>query len=119
VDHLEITERPVERGELPPLLVRPRTAWRLLGVGNTRGYELLKAGELLSFLDGRARKITLESIHKYIARKLASAGTGTQPEAAPALPCQSPPTKSADEPRAKSPRRRGRPGKKSDAAVVP
>jgi hypothetical protein len=44
----------------------------MLGCGNTRGYELLAAGELESFLDGRARKITVESIHNYIARKLAA-----------------------------------------------
>ena len=50
-----------------PLLVRPGDAWRMLGCGNTRGYSLLNAGELESFLDGRARKITVEfnsSIHR-------------------------------------------------------
>jgi hypothetical protein len=57
-----------------PLLVRPRTAWIMLGCGNTHGYALLNAGELESFMDGRARKITVESIHRYIARRLASAG---------------------------------------------
>jgi hypothetical protein len=66
--HPGITGRAVE-----PLLVRPRDAWRMLGCGNTRGYALLAAGELVSFLDGRARKITVESIHRYIARKLAAA----------------------------------------------
>jgi hypothetical protein len=65
-----ITGRTVE-----PLLVRPRTAWLMLGYGNTHGYELLNGGELVSFLDGHARKITVESIHAYIARKLAAAGT--------------------------------------------
>jgi hypothetical protein len=59
---------------LEPLLVRPRNAWRMLGCGNTHGYALLNAGELESFIDGRARKITVESIHRYIGRKLASAG---------------------------------------------
>jgi hypothetical protein len=57
-----------------PLLVRPRDAWRMLGCGNTRGYQLLALGELQSFLDGRARKITVASIHAYIARRLAAAG---------------------------------------------
>jgi hypothetical protein len=56
-----------------PLVVRPRDAWRMLGCGNTRGYALLAAGELETFLDGRARKITVASIHSYIARKLAAA----------------------------------------------
>jgi hypothetical protein len=46
----------------------------MLGCGNTRGYELLAAGELDSFLDGRSRKITVASIHAYVARRLTAAG---------------------------------------------
>jgi hypothetical protein len=54
------------------LVVKPKTAWRMLSVSNTRGYELLANGELESFLDGRSRKITVESIHRYVARRLAA-----------------------------------------------
>jgi len=54
-----------------PLVVKPRIACRLLDCGNTRLYELLAAGELQSFLDGRSRKITIASIEAYIARRLA------------------------------------------------
>ena len=57
-----------------PLLVSPRDAWRMLDCGNTRGYELINTGELVSFKDGRSRKITIESIHQFIARKIAAAG---------------------------------------------
>lgn len=57
-----------------PLVVKPRQAWQMLGCGNTRGYELLAAGELDSFLDSRSRKITVASIHAYVARKLATSG---------------------------------------------
>ena len=53
-----------------PLLVRPKAAWKMLGCGNTRGYELLATGELESFKDGGSRKITVELIHRYIARHL-------------------------------------------------
>jgi hypothetical protein len=53
-----------------PLLVKPKTAWHILACGNTKGYELLAAGELESFLDGGSRKITMASIHRYIARCL-------------------------------------------------
>jgi hypothetical protein len=53
-----------------PLIVKPKIAWKLLGCSNTRGYELLAAGELDSFLDGRSRKITMESIRRYVARRL-------------------------------------------------
>jgi hypothetical protein len=58
-----------------PLVVRPAEAWRMLGCGPTYGYELLAAGELDSFTDGGARKITVASIKAYIAKKLATSGT--------------------------------------------
>jgi hypothetical protein len=54
------------------LVVSPRRARYLLDVGNTRLYELLAANELDSFLDGRSRKITVESIHRYISRRLST-----------------------------------------------
>jgi hypothetical protein len=60
---------------IDPLVVRPAEAWRMLGCGPTYGYELLERGELDSFTDGGARKITVESIKRYIAKKLATAGT--------------------------------------------
>jgi hypothetical protein len=44
----------------------------MLACGNTHGYALLAAGELESFHDGSARKITVESIRRYIARRLAA-----------------------------------------------
>jgi hypothetical protein len=58
-----------------PLLVPPKAAWRMLGCGNTRGYELLAAGELVSFRDGKSRKIVVSSIHDYIVRQLATEPT--------------------------------------------
>lgn len=77
-----------------PLVVRPRDACRLLSVGNTRLYELIGAGELDSYRDGRGRRITVESIRRYIDRRLAASGTSS-PEASASTP----------------PRRRGRPPK--------
>ena len=62
-----------------PLVVKPKIAWKMLACSNTRGYELITAGELNSFLDGRSRKITVESIHRYIDRKLAAAGATGSP----------------------------------------
>jgi hypothetical protein len=58
-----------------PLVVRPAEAWRMLGCGPTYGYELLGRGELDSFVDGGARKITVDSIKAYIAKKLATCAT--------------------------------------------
>ena len=75
-----------------PLVVRPRDARKLLGnCGNERLYELLNSGVLESFVDGRARLISVASINRYIADRLA--GAGGPPASAPA---------------AAPPRRRGR-----------
>ncbi len=54
-----------------PIAVKPRVAWQMLGVSHTTGYELLKAGELQSYLEGSARKILVRSIHDYVERRLA------------------------------------------------
>jgi hypothetical protein len=43
----------------------------LLDCGNTRLYELLAQGELVSFKDGKSRKIIVGSIRDYIARRIA------------------------------------------------
>jgi hypothetical protein len=53
-------------GDLERLVVRPRRACHLLDCGITRLYELLRDGE--SFLDGRSRKITVDSIRRYVDR---------------------------------------------------
>jgi excisionase family DNA binding protein len=47
----------------------------MLGIGNTRGYELIAAGELESYRDGRSRKITVASIKRYVERQLAASGS--------------------------------------------
>jgi len=62
--------------EIQPLCVPPKVAGQMLGYGLTRVYSLLKSGELVSFLDGGARRITTESITAYVARKLE---TGSKP----------------------------------------
>jgi hypothetical protein len=55
-----------------PIVVSPRRARHLLDCGNTRFYELLAAGELESFKDGKSRKVTMASIKAYVARRLAA-----------------------------------------------
>jgi excisionase family DNA binding protein len=55
---------------LEPLVVSPKAAWRLLGCGNTHGYELIAAGELESYKEGKSRRITMASIRSHIDRKL-------------------------------------------------
>jgi excisionase family DNA binding protein len=54
------------------LLARPQRACYLLDCGTTRLYELIANGELESFKDGRSRKIVVASIHRLIAKRLAS-----------------------------------------------
>jgi hypothetical protein len=56
-----------------PLVVSPSKAMRMLDCGRTYLYELLSAGELESFLDGKSRKITVASIRARVERKLKEA----------------------------------------------
>ena len=60
-------------GDIEPLVVKPKVAWRLLGCSNTYGYELLAAGELESYKDGKSRKITMASIKARVARQIETA----------------------------------------------
>ena len=81
-------------GDYDRLLVCPRRACYLLDCGTTHLYELIEKGELDSFLDGRSRKIVVASIHRLIAKRLAS-------------------TQSSND--GPQPRRRGRPRKETTA----
>lgn len=58
---------------LAPLVVPPRQACTMLSIGLTRCYELMNAGELQSFKDGKSRKVTVSSITAYIDRRLGAA----------------------------------------------
>ena len=76
--HPRITGR---ADNLEPLAASPREACVLLNVGVTRLYQLLRDGELESYLDGRARRITMASIRRRVTRLLAStSATGTATE---------------------------------------
>jgi hypothetical protein len=50
----------------------------MLDCGRTRLYELIANRELVTFLDGRSRKITVTSIHQYIQRRLAEQQQGAE-----------------------------------------
>jgi excisionase family DNA binding protein len=79
-------------GDYDRLLVRPRRACYLLDCGTTHLYELLDKGELASILDGRSRKITVESINRYIEKRLV---TGKQIAPVPQRRGQGRPRKTA------------------------
>ena len=69
--------------DLEPLAVSPRQACLLLGVGNTRLYQLIGAGELVAYKDGRSRRVTMASIKARVARLAAAAGASDATQAAP------------------------------------
>ena len=58
-------------GHDEPLVVSPARAKAMLDCGTTRLYELIAAGELQSFRDGKSRKITVASIKARVARMVA------------------------------------------------
>jgi hypothetical protein len=58
-----------------PLVVGLATARVKLDCGIDKLYDLIKARELDSFLDGNRRKITMESIERLIQRRLESAAS--------------------------------------------
>jgi excisionase family DNA binding protein len=72
-DHPGVTGRAGPQS-LEPLAVSPRQACVLLGVGNTRLYELIRDGELVTYHEGRARRVTMESIHARVARLAGASG---------------------------------------------
>jgi excisionase family DNA binding protein len=63
--------------EIEPLAVPPAVAAHMLGLGLSHTYKLMRTGELQSYEEGRARRVTVASIHKLIERRLReSAATG-------------------------------------------
>src|SRR5262245_53420527 len=65
-------KRTIPSLSLLPFAVPPLEAARLLSLSTTRIYELMRVGRLISYRDGRARRITMASIRAYIARRLAA-----------------------------------------------
>ncbi|KRR22641.1 hypothetical protein CQ14_31015 [Bradyrhizobium lablabi] len=55
-----------------PLVASPNQAMRILQVSRRKLYELINADELRSYTEGKARRITVESIDAYIKRRLAA-----------------------------------------------
>jgi len=55
---------------MEPIAIAPKDAFAAIGVGITKGYELINAGELKSFKIGRATRVTTESIREYVARQI-------------------------------------------------
>jgi excisionase family DNA binding protein len=80
-----LTEHPGVTGQrgadtLEPLAVSPRQACLLLAVGNTRLYELIRTGELQSYHEGRARRVTMASIRARVTRLAGVGGDSDTPQ---------------------------------------
>jgi excisionase family DNA binding protein len=71
--HAGVTGRAGSDQLEPP--VSPRQTCLLLNIGNTRLYELIRNGELDTYREGRARRITMESIRHRVERLLTDAGS--------------------------------------------
>ena len=56
--------------EIAPLAVPPAQAAHMLGLGLSYTYGLMRTGELDSYQEGRARRVTVASIHKLVERRL-------------------------------------------------
>jgi excisionase family DNA binding protein len=72
-----------QHGLVAPLCVPPLEAARLLSLGLSHVYTLMRNGELEAFSSGRARRVTTKSIQAYVARQLAKADAKACNPAAP------------------------------------
>ena len=59
--------------EMDKIAVAPAEAFAMIGIGVTKGYELINNGEFETFKVGRATRITTESVRQYVRRQLAAA----------------------------------------------
>jgi hypothetical protein len=61
-------------GNDEPIAVSPKRAQAMLDIGQTRMYELINDGRLVSYKDGKNRRILMSSILKYVDGLLAKQG---------------------------------------------
>lgn len=53
--------------DLEPITVRPKVAFDAIGVGVTKGYELINSGDLDAVKIGRSTRITWASVKRLVA----------------------------------------------------
>jgi hypothetical protein len=53
-----------------PLVVSTKNAQEIMGIKASKLWDLIKSGEIESYLDGSRRMITMASIRAYITRQL-------------------------------------------------
>jgi excisionase family DNA binding protein len=57
------------------VLLRPERAAEVLGIGRSKLYELLAAGEIDSVRIGRSRRVPVVAVEEYVAHLLANQST--------------------------------------------
>ena len=57
------------RSNLKPLVTDVPGSQKVLNCGRDQVYDLMRAGEIESYLDGRARRIIIASLEAYVARR--------------------------------------------------
>jgi len=65
-------EKDVKLDEVLVLGVPFKQGCKIIGVGPTRGYELVNLGEIESYRDGKARKLVFASLKAYVERRIAA-----------------------------------------------
>jgi excisionase family DNA binding protein len=54
--------------DIPPLLLRPEQAARVLNVSRSKVFELIRCGELRSVKSGGCRRISAAALREYVTR---------------------------------------------------
>jgi len=57
---------------MEPFALPPKAAFAAIGIGVTKGYELINSGDLEAFKVGRATRVTTASVKTFIANRLAA-----------------------------------------------
>src|SRR5215470_14907146 len=83
-----MTDSPAD-DPVKPLVVGMNKAQALLDCGHDQLYDLIRAGELDSYVEGTRRKITMASIERLITKRLAAtAGEFQRCSKAPPIPSE-------------------------------
>jgi hypothetical protein len=68
------------------IVAPPDIIWTAIGCKPSKGYDLIRRGELESFLDGRSRKIIVQSARDYIDRRRRGVPLKDAPQRSPLVP---------------------------------
>jgi excisionase family DNA binding protein len=53
---------------MPPLLLRPEQVARVLNIGRSKVFDLIRSGELRSVKAGGSRRVSATAVREYVAR---------------------------------------------------